>query len=214
MFPSIHLPSGSISSMLLPSSHDAGTWHWLFSSLPPLPRYRELSLPRPAFQTHFLFPKVNIFSFQDPTSPPCVDPQTSDSFSSFSALGAAHHSCFSFIAKSSLLSWRPRNHTVFNHTVAVINTGVPRPLLFYLHYSPTFITGVLLPRTKIQTIISQCTGLSLSSHLISFISSDSWPCAFAFSLCSSVKCPLFFKALLKIQLSNQHSSFLITGNLT
>lgn len=99
-------------------------------------------------------------------------------------------------------------------TAEVTNTAVLRPLIFYLHYSPTFITGVLLPRTKIQTIISQCTGLSLSSHLISFISSDSWPCAFAFSLCSSVKYPLFFKAVLKIQLSNQHSSFLITGNLT
>lgn len=167
MFPSIHLLSWSISSMLLlPSSHDAGPWHWVLTSLPPLSQHRELSLPRPAFQTHFFFSEVNTFSFQIPPLH-LVDSQTSDSFSYFSILGAEHHWSFSFIPKSSLPPWRPRNHTVFNHTVKVINTAVLWSLL-YLHYSPASITGVLPPRTKIQTTISQCTGLSLSSHLISF----------------------------------------------
>lgn len=59
-----------------------------------------------------LVPRSEHTFLPDPTSPPWVDSQTSDSFSSFSDLGAAHHSCFSFIPKSTLPSWRPTNHTV------------------------------------------------------------------------------------------------------
>lgn len=79
-----------------------------------------------------LVPRSEHIFLPDPTSPPCIDSQTSDSFSSFSVLSAVHHSCFSFISESTLPSWRSRNHTVFNHTVEVINTAVLRSLLFYL----------------------------------------------------------------------------------
>lgn len=59
-----------------------------------------------------LVPRSEHTFLPNPTSPPWVDSQTSDSFSSFSDLGAAHHSCFSFIPKSTLPSWRPTNHMV------------------------------------------------------------------------------------------------------
>lgn len=189
-----------LSMLLLPSSHDARPWHQVLTSLPPLPQHRELSLPRPAFQTHILFPEVNAFSFQIPPLHFVLTHKPLTLFPPF--LPLVQHIMHAFLSfPSPQFPLGDQEITQYLITVEVINTAALRPL-FYLHYSPTFITGVLPPRIKIQTIISQYTGLSLSSHLISFISSHSWPCAFAFSLCSSVKYLLFFKALLKIQLSN------------
>lgn len=105
----------------------------------------------------------------DPTSPPCW---LTDLWFFFLLFYPWCRTSLKIFFHSQVLTSprRPRNHTVFNHTVKVINTAVLWSLL-YLYYSPASITGVLPPRTKIQTTISQCTGLSLSSHLISFFSS-------------------------------------------
>lgn len=98
---------------------------------------------------HTFFPGNEHVFLPDVTSPPPVDSQTFDSFSSFPVFAAAHPLLFSPVPKSTVPSWRPRPRATCNHTLEVINTAMLRPLLFHLHCPPTFIAWVFPARTKI-----------------------------------------------------------------
>lgn len=213
VFPSIHLLSWHISSvLLLPQSHNIEPWQWAQTSLPPLSWHSPWGSPPPgpAFQTHFLSQKWTHFPSKSHLSTFCWLPDLwllllLSCLCCSTSLALFSHSQVHTSLLENKNSHNVQSHTwSYKHSHAKTSPFLPPlpPNLHNLSFS-----------CQDQDVDHYFTDLSLSSHLIFFCLFTFLAfCAFAPSLCSSVKCPLFFKALLKIHLSKQHSCFLITGN--